>query len=250
MGNIDKAIAVHKSSKAGLGWYHKLPFGEYLRDVVYGANDGIITTFAVVAGVSGAALDPAIVVVLGLANLIADGFAMATGNYLGTKSEQDYNKLLREEEVWEVEHIPEYERAEIEEIYRKKGFRGRDLARAVSIITARKDRWVGEMMREEHGVLAGDDDPYQPVKNGAATFVAFVVAGIIPLLPYIILRGTENLLMLSIVFTGVTLFVIGSLRTIFTKRSIFRSGLEMLLVGSIAAVIAYFIGEALKGLVG
>ena len=104
--------------------YHKTASGTYLRDVVYGANDGIITTFAVVAGVAGAGLDTKIVIILGVANLIADGFAMATGNYLGTKSEVLFQKNEREMEEWEVEHVPDCEEEELRHIYRGKGFEG------------------------------------------------------------------------------------------------------------------------------
>ncbi len=246
--NIDKAIEMHKRPK-GIGEFHNVPFSEYIGDLVYGANDGIITTFAVVAGVSGASLSPGIVIILGAANLFADGVSMAFGNYLATKSDQDLAKQIRREEEWEIEHIPEYERKEIEVIYKEKGFEGRDLERAVDIITGDKERWLEVMMKEEHGIFQAIDKT-APFKNAIATFIAFVTAGAVPLLPYVILHSTKKLFFLSIVFTGITLFAVGSLRTIITKRPWLKSGFEMLAVGSFAACIAYFVGEALKHMAG
>src|SRR3989344_9708993 len=117
---------------------HASTVGNYLRDMVYGANDGIVTTFAVVAGVAGAELGINVVLILGFANLLADGLAMAIGNYLGTKSEDEYITKERAMEEWEVDHLPDLEKKEIESIYRKKGFKGKDLVRVVAVITGDK----------------------------------------------------------------------------------------------------------------
>lgn len=246
--NIDKALELHKHPDKREN-FHNILFGDYISDMVYGSNDGIITTFAVVAGVSGAGLNTAIVIVLGLANLLADGVSMAAGNYLGSKSELDYRKKILDEETWEIENIPECERKEIKEIYREKGFEGQDLARAVEIITSDKKRWINTMMHEEHGFFVENTASLKPIKKAAATLVAFICAGGVPLIPYVFLKNFDNLFLFSIIFTGVTLFIVGSLRTIFTKRSIIRSGMEMLIVGSVTAGIAYFIGEVLKNLI-
>ena len=102
--------------------FHRTGVGGYLRDFVYGANDGIITTFAVVAGVAGANLSASVVLILGFANLLADGFSMAMSNYLGEKSNRDFVATERGREEWEVERLPEEEREEIRKIYRAKGF--------------------------------------------------------------------------------------------------------------------------------
>lgn len=244
--NIEKAIEFHKREKAR-GSFHRIPFSSYIGDLVYGANDGIITTFAVVAGVSGASLDTRIIIILGCANLFADGVSMAFGNYLGTKSDQEFVRRIREEEEWEVANIPDYERHEIEEIYRTKGFEGRDLERAVDIITSDKKRWVDVMMKEEHAVFI-DEDPHAPIKNAIATFVAFVCAGAVPLLPYFFIKTEGKLFAFSIIFTAIVLFAVGSLRALIIKKTWIKAGAEMLAVGSVAAAVAYFIGEALKKL--
>jgi VIT1/CCC1 family predicted Fe2+/Mn2+ transporter len=241
---IQEIKLAHKD-KTATEKIHKSGTGSYLRDIVYGANDGIITTFAVVAGVAGAGLDTKIVLILGIANLVADGFAMATGNFLGTRSENQLIKREREIEEWEIEYVPEEEKKEIEKIYSKKGFKGNDLTRATHVITSNKDVWVDEMMIGELGIVPGGED--HPLKNGIATFIAFVAAGILPLVPYVF--GFGNTFYTAIIMTGIALFVVGSIRTVFTKQNIIIAGLEMLGVGAIAAVVAYGLGYWIETIV-
>ena len=233
---IAAAKAAHHQ-KQGYEFLHQRFGGTYIRDLVYGANDGIITTFAVVAGVTGGSLSSPVILILGFANLLADGLAMALGNYLGTKSEAAYIAAERAMETWEVDHLPQEEVAEIRDIYQKKGFTGPDLDRAVAIITADKQRWVDEMMTSELQLIPELDA--RPAQKGLATFIAFTLAGLMPLTPYIL--GFRSFLG-SAAMTGLTLFFVGSLRTLITKRHWLRSGLEMLAVGAIAATVAYLTG--------
>ena len=156
---------------------------------MYGANDGIITTFAVVAGVAGANLAPVVVVILGVANLLADGFSMATSNYLARKSEREYNEKIS-----------------------------------------------GEMTSEE---AKG-----KPIMNALVTFTAFVVAGVIPLTPYLF-GVKENVFYWAIIATSLTLFTVGSLRTLVTGIRWWLAGLEMFAIGAVAAAVAYGIGNLL-----
>ena len=246
--NINEKVVVARRAHGQKGEekeLHGSSFGgAYIRDMVYGANDGIVTTFAVVAGVAGAELAANIVLILGFANLFADGLAMAIGNYLGTKSEMEYITKQRQTEDWEVDNVPDLERKEVREIYYKKGFRGKDLDRAVEVITSNKQVWVDTMMAEELKLLPNLAS--SPVSNGAATFVAFTIAGLMPLLPYVFkLTNTFNT---SIMFTGMALFGVGSLRTLITKKHWFKAGMEMLLVGAIAAIAAYVTGALIKNL--
>jgi VIT1/CCC1 family predicted Fe2+/Mn2+ transporter len=159
--------------------------------LVFGANDGIVTTFAVVSGSTGAALSPRIIIILGLANLLADGIAMGAGNYLGMRSEQEYEKKLT------------------------------------------------------GGVREGR---IHAVGHGAAIFLAFVLAGSVPLLPFVFLPSAGAFLP-SCLATATTLFAVGSLRTLVTGARWFISGLEMLLIGSLAAAAAYGVGHVLQDLV-
>ena len=222
---------------------------QYIGDFVYGGLDGIITTFAVVSGVAGANLGTGVILILGIANLLADGFSMATGAYLSTKSEQEYFDKERQRELWEIEHFPEGERAELFELYRGKGYSEEEAEQMLAILTRDKGRWVDAMMIDELGMLK---DEGNPLYNGLATLVAFIVAGSVPLLVYLV-----GLLVpispgagfpISLVLSGLALFGLGVARVLVTHQKPLRSGLEMLLVGGLAAVVAYVVGALLKGL--
>lgn len=227
-------------------WHNKLQ-GRYLADAVFAANDGIITTFAVVAGVAGADLSPLVVIILGVANMLADGASMGLGNFLGKKSELSYRESQRKKEEWEIDHIPEVEISEIREIFKKKGFAGEDLDRAVEIITSNREVWLDTMMKEELGIC--DEADSSPAKHGAVTFLSFLIAGLFPLLPYFFFSYPTNVFQLSIFTTAVILFILGSLRSKFMSKNFLASGMEMLLIGGIAAVIAYLTGFLLAGLI-
>ena len=217
----------------------------YIRDFIYGGIDGAVTTFAVVSGVSGAELSPAIVLILGFANLVADGFSMAASNYLGTRAEQDDYRRLEKIERRHTEIVPEGEREEIRQIYSEKGFEGAELEKAVDLITANKDRWVKTMLTEEYGLPARIRSPW---KAAFATFTAFVICGIVPLLPY--LFGVQSSFLISCIMTGVTFFLIGSFKSRWSTSSWIRSGMETFFVGTLAAALAYGAGVLPKGIAG
>lgn len=227
--------------------YHFSRVGKYLGDLVFGANDGIITTFAVVAGAVGASLSPVVIIILGFANLFADGISMGVGNYLGNKSEREYQTRQREKEGWEVDNFPEIEREEIREILRKMGFENSDLDTAVEVISKNKKVWVEFMMRYELGIVVDEDE--SPVANGFATFVSFFIAGLIPLLPFLLPFAKTVAFPLSVVSTGTALFAVGALRSLVYPKSWLRGGLEVFLVGSLAASVAYATGFLLEKLI-
>jgi VIT1/CCC1 family predicted Fe2+/Mn2+ transporter len=216
----------------------------YIRDFIYGGIDGAVTTFAVVSGVSGAELSTSIVLILGFANLAADGFSMAASNYLGTRAEQDDYRRLEKIEYRHIELAPEGEREEVRQIYREKGFEGDELEKAVELITSDKDRWVKTMLTEEYGLPSEIRSPWTAA---FATFAAFFVCGLVPLVPY--LFGARSSFLISCIMTGVTFFLIGSFKSRWSTSSWIRSGLETLFVGALAAGLAYGAGVLLKGLV-
>ena len=131
-----------------------------IEEFVYGATDGAVTTFAVVAGVVGAGLSPSIILILGFANLFADGFSMAIGNYLGSKSQKEYIEKERRREEWEIDNLVEQEKQEIKDIYIEKGFKAELLDEIVSVITSRRKVWIDTMMKEELGLI---EDKKQPL---------------------------------------------------------------------------------------
>jgi len=226
-----------------------LSAGKYLGSAVYGALDGTVTTFAVVSGVVGADLNLHIILILGFANLVADGFSMAASNYLSIKSQRDFHKEEYNREKWEVENFPEGETDEIRQIYKEKGFKGKDLERAVEIITSDKERWLKTMMVEELGII---EENINPVIAGAVTFTAFLICGLIPLLTFVLIYFfpalEENAFLISCLVTALSIFVVGSLRSLLIAKTWFKAGLEMLLVGGAAATVAYGIGYLLRGL--
>jgi vacuolar iron transporter family protein len=217
------------------------PGESYLRDWVYGGIDGAVTTFAVAAGVAGASLSPQVVLILGFANLLADGFSMAVANYSGTKTEREQYERLLAIEYKHIAAVPEGEREEIRQIFEKMGFRGPDLEGAVDTICADKGRWARTMVLEEYGIA-----PLirSPVKTALSTFAAFAVFGSIPLVPYLAGGG----LVASAVATSVAFLLIGSLKSRWSVRSAWRSGLETLVIGGIAAGLAYAAGHVLASL--
>ncbi len=220
----------------------------YLKDMVYGGLDGTITTFAVVSGVVGAELAAGIVVILGLANLFADGFSMAVSNFLGTKAEQQFLHMIRKEEENEIQLIPEGEREEIRQIYAAKGFEGELLEQVVEVITADEQVWVDTMLLEEHGLLLNGPEP----KRAAWwTFVAFLAAGIVPVAPFIVNLmvdgGISAPFLWSSIATAVTFFAIGVFKARVVGGSTVKAGLETVAVGGMAAVLAYGVGWLLRG---
>lgn len=208
-----------------------------LRDVVYGAIDGSVTTFAIVAGVAGAGLSPFVIVALGMANVLADGFSMAAGNYSGTKAELDNIKRIRVIEERHIRKYPEGERREVREILAQKGLSGQVLEDATDAICADRDTWVGLMLEGEYGLSGADP---HPVRAALATFLAFFVAGMIPLLPFIL--GLSGAFTLSAWMTMVVFFAIGAVKSRWSLAAWWHSGLETLLIGGAAAAIAYGVG--------
>lgn len=233
----------HEHTKTAISERISASSHSYVRDWIYGGVDGAVTTFAVVSGVAGAALSPSIVMILGVANLIADGFSMAASNYLGTKAEIDDRERLARIERRHIEIAPEGEREEVREIYRQKGFEGEALESAVEQITSNKDLWVETMLADEYGLPA---EVRSPIKAASSTFSAFIVCGLVPLLPY--LFGAGNAFLYSCIMTGVTFFAIGSVKARWSTSGWLRSGLETLAIGGSAAALSYIIGSLLGGL--
>jgi VIT1/CCC1 family predicted Fe2+/Mn2+ transporter len=209
----------------------------HLRDVIYGAIDGAVTTFAIVAGVVGAELSTKVIIALGIANVLADGFSMAAGNYSGTKAELDDARRLRAIEERHVRLEPDGERAELREILALKGLEGDTLEAAVNAIAKNRTTWIDMMLVEEYGL--SPVDPH-PMRAAQATFLAFLAAGLVPLLPYFLVL--PNSFEWSMALTGITFFAVGALKSRWSLAPWWRSGFETLAIGGVAASIAYFVG--------
>lgn len=232
--------------------------GDYLKSMVYGGMDGIITTFAVVAGVQGASLAIGVVLVLGFANLLADGLSMGLGDAVSTTAENRFVRAEYEREMWETENYLEGELAEMQLIYEEKGFSPEDARTLLEILSRNKQCFVDNMMVEELGLLPPDpnESRFQPWKEGLVTFLSFLVCGVIPLAGYIIAiaafgPSAGNITFaIECVLTAITLFALGCVKSTFTGERWWLAGLITLIVGAIAAGVSYLIswglGEILR----
>lgn len=236
-GHTQDAIAARLSQQ---------PAQSYLRDFVYGAIDGTVTTFAVVAGVVGADLSASVIIVLGAANLVADGFSMAVSNYLGTKSQLEELHRVRRIEEHHIDVIPDGEADEIREIFRQKGFDGELLEHIVQVVTSNRQLWVETMLTDEWGLTLTTPVPW---RAGLMTFIAFVIAGLLPLLPFMVrpMTGSQGTPFIwSIALAAIAFFGIGAIKSWFVGHSWWRSGFETLTLGGGAALLAYATGALLK----
>ncbi|MFZ7090341.1 VIT1/CCC1 transporter family protein [Primorskyibacter sp. 2E233] len=209
----------------------------YLRDTVYGAIDGSVTTFAIVAGVAGAELSPLVILALGFANVLADGFSMAAGNYSATKAELDDIQRLRAVEERHIAQYPDGEKRELRTILAQRGLSGDTLDQATKQIAANRENWIATMLEGEYGLASVDP---HPMRAALVTFGAFLVAGMVPLLPF--LFGLPEAFFWSSGMTMASFFAIGTLKSIWSLSPWWRSGLETLAIGFVAASIAYMAG--------
>ena len=224
-------------------------FEAYLGEFVYGGIDGCVTTFAVVAGAVGAGLGSDVILILGFANLLADGFAMSVGAYLSARSEKDVYQKHRASEYWQIDNEHQHAVEDIRQAYKDKGFEGELLEQVVAVITANKDRWVDVMMKEELEMI---DTSKSPWKMGLVTFISFILIGLIPLMTYVwdfISPIGTDLFLIASCLTGVGFIFIGIMKTYVTETTVWKGVLETMSLGAFAAVVAYYVGNVLEQII-
>ncbi len=227
--------------------HHRTAFSTYLREIVYGGNDGIVTTFAVVAGFAGAQKDPATsavpivsVLLFGLANLLADGLSMSLGSFLSLRADQDVYGSEKRKEQHEIAYEPNKEFEETVEILRRKNFAEKDAMTIARLYSKNKPYWTEFMMKDE--LEMPNTEHEKPAFNALSTFGAFVTFGIIPLVPYILHAQAKLVFHESLAYTALALLLLGILRTSITRQRPLRGILETIVVGGVAASAAYFVG--------
>ncbi len=241
----EEILAHHKEQE-----HKQSPFADYFKEVIYGGIDGIITTFAVVAGFSGAALSSEattqlsflVVLLFGLANLFADGVSMGLGNFLSVKSDQDLYKAAREKETQEVRINTEFEYEETITILMEKGYSEVDATALADLYKKNETYWVDFMM--VHELEMPDPRGDNPLLTGLATFGSFLVFGVIPLLPFIITsEAPANVVFLySVLGTFTALVLLGLLKWQVVGTGLWKSLFEVVIVGGVAAIVAFFVG--------
>lgn len=226
-------------------------FENYFKEVIYGGIDGIITTFAVVAGFSGAAfsneittqLSFLVVLLFGLANLFADGVSMGLGNFLSVKSEQDLYKSARNKELQEVRTHTQMEFEETITILVAKGYSEEDAHTLATLYKKNETYWVDFMMT--HELEMADPRGDNPILTGLATFSSFLVFGSIPLLPFIVTSDASSVtvFMYSVFGTFFALILLGLLKWKVVGSRLYSSLFEVLIVGGVAASVAFLVGS-------
>lgn len=229
---------------------HKISvLSTYLKEVVYGGTDGIITTFAVVSGFAGAeksqalAIPVATVLLFGFANLFADGVSMSLGNFLSTRAEKDVYKHAKDKENHEINNEPNSEFIETVEILKNKGYSEKDATKISNYYRKNPKYWLYFMMTQELELPNPEGD--KPINMAIATFLSFVIFGLIPLIPFLILKN-GNVFIFSIAATAFALTLLGILRGKVTTISTVRTIIETLVVGGAASSIAYLVGTFFK----
>ena len=219
---------------------HLISMRGFMRSVILGVNDGLVSILALVAGVTGGTPENAIIILAGIAGAIAGAISMAFGNYISVKSEIELYHSEIEREKRELKEKPQDEIEEVRQIYRQKGFRGKQLEEIVKHLTSDEKRWLDVMMKEELGLFKEKFE--SPVKLAVLTGLAFIVASVIPIFPYFFL-GAKTALTVALVITGIILFGAGAAKTLFTKKNWLVSGIEMLAIGMLATAATYTIGS-------
>ncbi|NJD68624.1 MAG: hypothetical protein C3F12_09430 [Candidatus Methylomirabilota bacterium] len=225
------------------GWHSRK--GRAIREVVFGMHDGLITTIGFLSGVNAANASWRIIIVAGLAEAVAQTLSMGFGGYLSTKSEREFYQREIVRERLEIETAPERERDEMREIYRSKGFSDREVELVVARMTADRDVWLKAMMMEELGLIEDRFD--NPAKVGLLIGVSSLIGAFLPILPYFFLE-LRWAFVASIGVAASALFVTGAGKTVLTKKTWWKSGLEMMGIGLLVSVAGYGIGYVLGAL--
>jgi len=230
--------------------------GGLLKPMIFGGLDGILTSFAIVAGAAGGSLSTGVVLVLGFSNIFADALSMGVGEFLSSKAENEWIISERKREAWEMENYPEGEINEMIDIYESRGMKREDAKMVIETMSKYKDFFIDVMMAEELQLQVPEEDhTWESFKEGVVMFSSFAVFGSFPLLGYVVFptffpdMTTESLFYSACAVTGIVLFGMGCVKSKFSATNWFLCGMETLLLGGACATVAYTIGQLVDGLV-
>lgn len=220
--------------------------GPVVRDVVIGMSDGLTVPFALAAGLSGATTSSFLVVTGGLAEVAAGAIAMGLGGYLAAKSDRDHYFNERKREAQEILERPEDERSEVEEVFRTYGLEQEQIAPILKAFAEKPQHWVNFMMRFELGIE--EPEPGRATTSALVIGFSYILGGLIPLVPYMVLPNVRSSLMMSIIITLTALFVFGYVKGRFTGNAPIRSAFQTLIIGSLAAGVAFMIAKIVSSI--
>ena len=226
--------------------YRSARFGGFLREAIFGANDGLVTTTALIAGLYGAALSSRIVILGSLAEVVGGSISMALGTYISIKSQIEYYQNETKREKRHIKEFPELEREEIKRIYAQKGFSGRILSKLVYHLTSNKRRWLSVVLREGLGLAP---ERFERPRTAALTIgMSYVAIGFLPVIPFFFFPAVSALFF-SLSLAALLFFFGGSLKSIVIGKRWFVGGFEVFFIGAIASVASYFAGAIIFGLI-
>ncbi|MBM3229575.1 hypothetical protein FJZ26_04030 [Candidatus Parvarchaeota archaeon] len=214
-----------------------------ISEIILGGQDGLVNVLGIVLGVAYATNDGYIVLVAGMVATFAESISMAAVAYTSARAEQDHYRHELEQEKWEIDHLPEVETEEIRLIYMKKGLRGKELEQMVRAITSNRDLWLSVMMSEELGLSPADS--YNPVKSGVIVGFSAIIGSLIPLLPFLFFPVGQSMV-IALALAALTLFAVGAYKAKITVGKWWKSGLEMMVIGGLAALAGYIVGAYFK----
>lgn len=222
--------------------HHQNPkIGSELRELVFGMEDGMVSTFGAVTGIAAATQDHFTVVLAGVVIVSVESISMAVGSYLSSKSERAVNERKLDEERIELKKFPLEEKQELIEMYVKDGWTRVLAGQMAEEASKNKKLFLQEMAYRELKIIPENQE--NPLKNGIVMGVSYVIGGIIPLLPYLVLRDVPTGILWSIIIAPIGLFALGVATSKYSKRVWWKSGLEMLGLASAAALVGYGVGQ-------
>ncbi len=218
--------------------------GNFIRDIVFGANDGVVTAIGFVIGIAASIAHREIIVVAGVLEVVAGAASMALGNYLAVKSQREYYEAMERIEKWEMKNKPEVERDEIREIYTDMGFEKDQVELLTKKVTSDDAMWLDVMMREELGLTK--QEAGNPIMSGIIIGFFFLVGGMLVILPYIFVSPLTSALIASFIVGILVLVGIAVIRWFLNKGSLGQKVAETVIIGVVAALIGYVAGLVLK----
>ncbi|XP_047182974.1 vacuolar iron transporter 1 [Vigna umbellata] len=244
MAAAEHGISLEPERKSLLSQHTEKHFtaGEIVRDIIIGVSDGLTVPFALAAGLSGANATSSIVLTAGIAEVAAGAISMGLGGYLAAKSETDnYRRELKREQE-EIITMPETEAAEVAEILAQYGIEAHEYAPVVNALRKKPQAWLDFMMRFELGLEK--PDPKRALYSAMTIAIAYILGGVVPLLPYMFIARASEAVVFSVIVTLVALLVFGYAKGYFTGNKPFRSALETALIGAIASAAAFGMAKA------